>query len=271
MGKGLIRMHIEGTYTLLAPPERVWHAMQDQQMLLHAVPGMRQIEALDEHTFALSLTMDQEPFVGNCQCKLTISEKQFPYHYRVALQGTNDQGPFRGEMSIHLQNRDESTIVAYVGTIHLDSGGKPISMTLARGATKLLIQHFFTALDDQLQASDALDADLAAVIERYDVYSAAGTVGMKSKNGVMLKNESSTVNPLQSSSATTLSEERDIFSTVAHFLGLGRGEPEQERVWARRLRRTSTIATLVFLIWLGTRLPHRRAMLECPSPLRIDN
>ena len=59
-------MHIEGTHTLLAPPERVWHGMRNQQILLRTVPGLREIEALDEHTFAISLTMDQEPFIGNC-------------------------------------------------------------------------------------------------------------------------------------------------------------------------------------------------------------
>ena len=93
--KGLIGMHIEGTYTLLAPPGRVWHGMRDQQILLRAVPGLRQIETFHEHTFSISLTMNQEPFVGDCQAELTISEQQFPYYYRLAIQGTNDQGQFQ--------------------------------------------------------------------------------------------------------------------------------------------------------------------------------
>lgn len=256
-------MHIEGTYTLLAPPERVWYGMRDREVLLSTVPGMRQIEALDEHTFAISLTMNQEPFIGNCQGKLTISEQQFPYHYRIAIQGTNDQGQFRGEVSIHLQDRDESTIVAYTGTIHLDSSTRPASMTLARGATKLLLQHFFTALDDQLGTHNALDTDFAAVIERYDLYSKAGAVGIKNKNGVILKRDpSNDVTTIPSQSPLAATEQRGLFSTIVHLLGLGHGEPELEQIWTHRLRRTSTIASLLFLVWLGTRLPRPRPRLD---------
>jgi hypothetical protein len=234
---------------------------------------MREIEALDEQTFAMSLTMNQEPFIGNCQGKLTISEQQFPYHYRITIQGTNDQGHFQGEVSIHLQDRNNSTIVAYIGTVHLASRGQPTSTTLARGAAKLLIQQFFIALDDQLQAIDALDTDLAAVIGRYDVYSVAGTAGMQNKNGVILKREPSNpavaISP-QSLSVMATSEQSGIFSTIVHLLGLGHGEPEQEQVWTRRLRRASTVASLLLLVWVGTRLPRPRARLECP-PLSIHN
>jgi uncharacterized protein len=263
-------MHIEGTYTLLASPQHVWHGIRDQQVLLHAMPGMKQIEALDEHTFAISLTIDQEPFIGSYQGKLTISEQRFPYHYHIAIQGTNDQGKFQGEVSIHLQERDDSTIVSYTGTLHLDSSGEVVPTTLARGAAKLLIQQFFTALDDQLQASNPREADFAAVVERYDLYGVAGTVGKRSKNGVILKRDNVATTPLQSPSIVATSEQRGVFHTLVHLLGLGHGEPEQEQLWTRRLRRTSTIASLLFLVWLGTRLPRPRVKLGYSS-LSVDN
>jgi len=272
-------MHIEGTYTLLAPPERVWHGMRDQHILLSAVPGLRQIEARNEHTFAISLVMNQEPFIGDCEAELSIAEQQFPYHYRLALQGTNDQGQFRGEVTVHLQDRDQSTIVAYTGAVHLDASGEPPSTTLARGATKLLVQQFFIALDRQLQAHAALDADLAAVVERYDVYNAA--VGIKSQNGVILQRDTSnpvtTVAPPAPSVAAS-AHQRGLFPKVVHLLGLGHGEPEREQIWTHRLRRASTVASLLFLVWLGTRLPRPRAKASvgaaacpCPGPLDIHD
>ena len=264
-------MHIEGTYTLLAPPEHVWHGMRDQQILLHAVPGIKQIEALDEHTFAMSLTINQEPFIGNYQSKLTISEQQFPYHYRIAIQGINDQEQFQSEVSVHLQDRDDSTIVAYTGTIHFASSEELVSTTLARGAAKLLIQQFFTALDDQLHLHGVLDTDLAAVIEKYDLYGAAARIGIKNKKGVILKrNISDPVAPFSSQSPLITSEQRDIFYSIVRLLGLGHGLPEQEQVWTRRLRRTGTMACLLFLVWIGTRLPRPQARLQPPS-LHVDD
>jgi carbon monoxide dehydrogenase subunit G len=245
--------------------------MRDQQILLRAVPGLRWIEALNEYTFSISLTMNQEPIVGDYQAELTIAEQQFPYHYRLALQGTNDQGQFRGEVTIHLQDRDQSTIVAYTGAVHVDATGELPPVTLARGVTKLLIQQFFIALDNQLQAHAALDANLAAVVERYDVYNTAA--GIKGQNGVILQKDTS--NPVTtistpSPSVADSAQQRGLFPMVVQLLGLGNGEPEQEEIWTHRLRRASTIASLLFLVWLGTRLPRPRPRSE-RRPLNIHN
>src|SRR5262249_35798976 len=127
---------------------------------------------------------------------------------------------------------------------------------------KLLIQQFFIALDNQLQAHAALDADLAAVVERYDVYNAAA--GIKTQIGAILQRDTSnpvtTISP-QSPSVTTSAHQRGLFPRVVQLLGLGHGEPEQEQIWTQRLRRASPIAGLLFLVWLGTRLPRPRARL----------
>ena len=163
--------------------------------------------------------------------------------------------------------------MAYTGTVHLDPSGQAISTTLARGATKLLIQQFFTALDDLLGTHDALDTDFAAVVERYDLYSTTGTVGTEKQKWDNFAEgyikPSAAISP-QSPSGTTSSEQRGVLYTLVHLLGLGQGEPEQEQIWTRRLRGASTIVGLLFLVWLGTRLPRPRAKPECP-PLTIDN
>jgi carbon monoxide dehydrogenase subunit G len=255
-------MHIEGTYTLLAPPAQVWHGMQNQQILLRTVPGIKQVEALDEHTFAITFTVNQMPFTGSYTGKVTILEQQFPYHYRIAIKSENEQRQFHGEVSIHFQDREHSTIVAYAGTLHLATPEPhPTSITLARGATKLLIQQFFTALDDQLRTSDLQDTDLAATIERYDTYSTAGTVGIKSKNSLLLQREvanNGTAMLSPAFSAVAPAQQTGIFYALVHFLKLGHGEPEQEQRWINRLRRASTISSLLLLIWIGTRLPRQR-------------
>ena len=249
-------MNIEGTYTLLASPEGVWHAILDRHILLHTIPGIKKIEAIDEHTFAITLTLDQAPFVGNYKGKLTILEQQAPYHYRIAIEGENEQGHFHGDISIHLQEREASTIVTYTGALHSDATEQVSSMTLARGATKLLIQQFFTALDDQLHTNTEQVDDFTITIKQYDAYSTTGAVGIKSKNGALLKRD--VPNDIVFNSQQP-AEQKGIFYRLAHLLRLGKGELEQERVWAYRLQRAGTISSLIFLVWVGTRLPRRRS------------
>ena len=249
-------MNIEGTYTLLAPPEEVWHAILNPHILLHTIPGIKKIEAIDEHTFAITLTLDQAPFVGNYKGKLIILEQQAPYHYRVAVEGENAQKRFHGDISIHLQEREASAIITYTGAIHSDATEQVVSMTLARGAAKLLIQQFFTALDDQLHTNGGQLNDFTITIKQYDAYSTTGAVGIKSKNGVLPKRD--VLNNVAFNSQQP-SEQKGLFYRLAHLLRLGNGELEQEQLWAHRLRRAGTISSLVFLVWVGTRLPRRRS------------
>jgi len=61
-----------------------------------------------------------------------------------------------------------------------------------------------------------------------------------------------------------------LFPTIFRLLGLGHGEPEQEQMWTNRLRRASTIVSLLFLVWVGTRLPRPRTRLE-RLPLEIHD
>src|SRR5690242_19146440 len=109
-------MKIEGTYTLHALPSQVWHGMQNPHILRQIIPGLEKIEALDEQTFTFSLAMNQAHFVGSYKGQITITERQYPYDFHVAIQSKNDQGSLQGDIHIHLQDREESTIVTYTGT-----------------------------------------------------------------------------------------------------------------------------------------------------------
>lgn len=253
-------MKIEGTYTLHALPDQVWHGMQNPHILRQIVPGLKKIEALDKQTFILSLAINQAPFVGTYEGRATITEHQYPYHFRVALQSKNDQESLQGEIHIHLQNRAESTIVAYTGTIHLDFYGQKSSATLARGAAKLLVQQFFTALNDQLNAKETTDADLTAVIEHHNAVNTTGNVSIKDRNGIASQKKTSEnmiliPDPLWMEKRD---EQQSIFYKIALILKLGAGHPEQERLWTYRLRTASTIAGLLFLIWFGMHISRRQ-------------
>jgi uncharacterized protein len=252
-------MKIEGTYTLHAPLDQVWHGMQNPHILRQVVPGLEKIEALDEKTFTLLLTMNQAPFVGTYGGRTTITERQYPYHFCIALQSNNDQGSLRGDIHIHLQNRAESTIVAYTGTIHLDSYGQKSSTTLARGAAKLLLQQFFTALNDQLNEHKATNDDLAASSEYYQTFDTTSNVSIKNKNGIALQKKTDenitlTPDPLWTEKR---GEHQSICYKIAHILKSGNGNPEQEHLWTYRLRTTGMIAGLLFLIWVGMQIGMR--------------
>ncbi|MBV9232329.1 MAG: hypothetical protein JOZ18_23680 [Chloroflexi bacterium] len=235
-------MNIEGTYTLQASPEDVWNCLMDQQILLRSIPGIQKLEKVDENTYAIAMHIKYAPLRDSYHGHITITEQQYPYHYRIAIQGEGRQSTITGSGGLHLNERYNNTIIAYQGTLTLGRLGTLLPASVVKGAAKLLIQQFFSALSDQLrikghsQAVTSEEVVGASVVKR-----SAGSI-------VILPPASVT----QSVPKTTLS------GTIVRWFGLGEGDPVQEERWENNLRRISIISALLILVWIGTRLPRRR-------------
>ncbi|QBD79368.1 hypothetical protein EPA93_26625 [Ktedonosporobacter rubrisoli] len=245
-------MDIEGTYTLQGSPEDVWHCLMNPQVLRLTVPGIERIEQVDKHTYNVALRVEHTPFVGTYKGRVTIVEQQYPYHYRIAFEGEGhqhvpgvngdgEQNGISGTGSIHLNGRDGHIVIAYRGTLALRKADPLWSSAVIKGGLKLFIQQFFTALNDYLhtRAQEVTTEEIvgATVLKR-----AGGNI-------VVLPSLSA-----QSPEPARLSA----LQMVVHWLGLGDGDPEQERLWATRFQRVGIISALLVLIWIGTRLPGRK-------------
>ena len=239
-------MHIEGTYTLQALPGEVWNCLMDQEVLLRTVPGIERIEQIDSDSYAVAIHIKQAPFIDTYNGRVTVTEQQYPYHYRLAIEGEGRQSAISGSGSVHLNERDGSTIIAYQGSLSVSKAGVRLPISLIKGAAKLFIQQYFTALADQLHTQH-VNAEALAI------------EGVEQPS--ILKNESGNIVILPPAPATAADSglaTKSVFATIVHVLGLGAGDPEQEARWENRLRRVSVISLLLFLVWVGTRLPRRR-------------
>ncbi len=228
-------MNIEGTYTLQAQPGEVWRCLLDPQVLQQTVPGARRIEQVDEDTCSVIVNVKQ----GTYQGQMTLSEQEYPYQCHVTVNGEGRQVAFDGSGDITLSEQNGATVIAYRGSLALQKTSALLRPTLVKGAAKLLIQQFFTGLADQLRARQV------QVVEAQ-----AGEQGKERVAGDIVL--------LSPGSAAPAFSMQSIFQKVVHRMQLGAGDPMREARWARRLQRISFIAGLVFLVWVGTRLPRRR-------------
>ncbi len=234
-------MDFEGTYTLQAVPEDVWQCLTDQQLLLRTIPGIERLEMLDKDTYAFSMHIKHAPLRGNYHGNIIITERQPPYHCRIVIEADGRQGTISGNSIIHLNGRDNTTIVAYQGGLNIGKLGTFLPPALAKGAAKLLVQQFFTGLADQLHV-EGLSLDITS-----PQLEGVSAVNQSQGNIVILPPR----HAVQTSPMTNLS-----YILVRQFK-LGAGNPTQEAVWVNRVRRIGIVAGLLFLVWLGTRLPRR--------------
>ncbi len=235
-------MNIEGRYTLQAPPEDVWSCLMDQQVLSRIIPGVERLELIDDNTYSLVIHIKHAPLMGTYQGRATISEQQYPYHYQIAVQGEGRHSGVSGVGHVSLSERDNKTVVAYKGTVTLGKLGTLLPGSAAKGAAKLLIQQFFTALAEQLRTT---------------THALVGPV--QQAEGLMITRQPGGTIVVMPPPVTTERREKSGFvRTIVRWLALGGDDPVQQAQWERRLQRFGAISGLLLLVWIGTRLPRRR-------------
>ena len=240
-------MNIEGTYTLQAPPTEVWDSLLDRELMQQIIPGIETIEPVGENIYAIIFNIKHAPLEGTYQGQVTLSEQHSPYHYRLTFEGKGDHGSISGDGSFHLHEHNEATIIAYKGTLTYSKQETLSQPKLIKGAAKLLIQQFFTALATHLASKEYRGENS----EEHN-----GRIMGK----IILRLPHVTTGPPTAQS---------IFSKIVQLLRLGGGDYEQEEHWERLLRNASMISGFLLLVWIGTRLPSRKVPER--QQIRRDN
>ncbi|HTK05897.1 MAG TPA: SRPBCC domain-containing protein [Ktedonobacteraceae bacterium] len=229
-------MNIEGTYTLQASPEDVWSLLTDLQIIEQALPGIEQLELIEHNTYSLALQIKQAPLQGIYRGLIKITERQYPSYLCFVIESMGTQNTLSGIGSIYLQKQGQHTVIAYKGTLHVGKrNGRPAPKVI-KGAAKLLIQQSFARLSENLRTSSNGHAP-----EKIFTY--------QNNRGTLVLPRLGPVTEIQ---GTTL------WQGVARQLHLGADDPVQEEIWGRRVKQASSVAGLLLLLWIGTRLPRRR-------------
>lgn len=222
-------MDIEGTYTLQAPPEEVWQCLIDPQALRQSIPDIERLERIDEYTYEVALHIRHAPLLGYYQGRVHLSRLQPAESYHIAVTGEGNRGigAISGEGTVQLSRHGNNTVVTYHGTLHLAKPESLLPPPLVKGTARLLLQHFFTVLADYLRAMQPV------TIEESEEW-------------------------IEVPANEAIEEETTpLLQRAARLLRLGRGNPAREEQWVRGAKRVGAVLALLFLVWVGTRLPRR--------------
>jgi carbon monoxide dehydrogenase subunit G len=237
-------MDIEGTYTVQAPPDHVWDSLMDPQVLLSIIPGIEKLEKIDGNTYEVTIQIKHAPLKGSYHGNITITDQQFPRHYCIEIRGEGRQTLFSGDGSVQLNEQNSNTIIAYRGELKQDRRNSLLPPAVLKGAAKLLIQQFFAALAFHLVAHPSTTPiDMGT--------SATGSVIQQSGGTITVLPPELSAQPELPAQHTTL------LQTLLHWSRLGDDDPQEVVHWETRIRRLGLIAGLLFLVWVGTRIPRK--------------
>jgi uncharacterized protein len=109
---------------------------------------------------------------------------------------------------------------------------------LLKATMRVLLQHFFTSLNDQLRDTREEPIYLPTLEEQYEM----PFVDEQTSEQLAMARQVATPTLLHQ---------------LVRRLGLGQESPAMEELWVRRLRGAGIVAILLLLVWVGTRLPRR--------------
>ena len=233
-------MDIEGTYTLQATPEDVWLSLMDTHLLQETIPGLEHVELLEQSKYSVVIRIKQAPLMGTYRGQVSIAEQIFPSSYRLTFTTEGQQSTIHGTILLTLSEQSNNTVVAYTCTLQPDKQNILLPLPLVKGSIKHLFQQFFSNFAGRLRTS--IPSSSEKVAESLSSISAASQpeVDQEAFNPSMEPNQPA------------------FLFTLVRLFKLGEGDPQQEARWFRRIRRFGVISSLLFLVWVGTRLPRRR-------------
>jgi uncharacterized protein len=158
-------MDFTGRYLIPAPPQVVWTALNDPQVLKSCIPGCQSIAREDDTHFQAVATLKIGPVKATFKANIALTEMAPPHRCVLKGEGQGGVAGFaRGEAEVLLDAEGDGTALSY--TAKAAVGGKlaQIGQRLIDGAARQIADDFFSRFAQQLTptVADAESAILAA-------------------------------------------------------------------------------------------------------------
>jgi carbon monoxide dehydrogenase subunit G len=150
-------MKISGSSVLHAPPEKVWTALNDPQVLAGIIPGCDAFTTLDDGHFAMTVSLGVASIKGSYTGEVKLTRRVPPSSLLMVANGAGSAGFVDTEVAVTLTDlHDDTTRLDYdadatVGGM-VGGVGQRVLASVARKTAGL----FFTAVDDMLTGKRAV-------------------------------------------------------------------------------------------------------------------
>ncbi len=138
-------MEMTGEYTIPAPRERVWQALNDPETLKRAIPGCREIEKVTDTEFTAKVVAKVGPVSATFGGKVNLTDLDPPKAYTISGEGTGGVAGFaRGSAKVRLDDEGaESTRLHYEVQAHVGGKLAQIGSRLIDATSRKMADDFF--------------------------------------------------------------------------------------------------------------------------------
>ncbi len=148
-------MKITGSYTIDAPRDQVWAALNDMEVLARIVPGCERLVQTGENEYEGTVKIGIQSIKGSYSGKIRLEEIQPPHHYKLVASGRSSNGVVDGSGSVDLAEQDGKTVLTYGGDAQIGGTLASVGQRLIEGASKQMINQSLKALVEQINLRNA--------------------------------------------------------------------------------------------------------------------
>ncbi|MGQ9547982.1 MAG: SRPBCC family protein [Roseiflexus sp.] len=145
-------MKISGNYTIDAPRDVVWEALNDIEVLARCVPGCERLEQIGDNEYEGTIKIGIQAIRGVYSGRIRIEDIDPPNHYKLIASGKSANGVVDGVGTVDLVAQDGKTLLMYGGEAQVGGTLASVGQRLIEGASRQLINQSLKALAEQVAA-----------------------------------------------------------------------------------------------------------------------
>ena len=151
-------MYIDGSYTLDAPPERVWPIIFDPISLVGMILGCETIEEVSPGEYRGRIRIGIAAVAGTFETLVNILEVDPPHTCRMSGEVSGPTGVISGEATFHLAGENGQTLLSYEGSAVITGALGQMSPRFVESVARTLIQHGLGKLNRELRGEEVSEA-----------------------------------------------------------------------------------------------------------------
>jgi carbon monoxide dehydrogenase subunit G len=136
-------LKIEGTYVFNAPRDRVWQVLLDPKIISQCMPGCESMNEVAPDQFEAVMKVGVASVKGTYKGKVSIRDKQPPFHYVLSGEGSGGPGFLQGDVAIDLEEQDGKTVLKYSTDAKVGGLIASIGQRMLNGVAKMMVEQFF--------------------------------------------------------------------------------------------------------------------------------
>ncbi len=142
-------MEMSGEYTIPAPREKVWEALNDPEVLKQCIDGCQSLEQTSDTEFQAKVTAKVGPVKATFNGKVNLSDIDPPNGYTISGEGQGGVAGFaKGGAEVRLSGEGNETVLNYEANAEVGGKLASVGSRLVLGVAKKTADDFFSKFSD---------------------------------------------------------------------------------------------------------------------------